>query len=288
MVQKKLMKLLSKIIFLLHIYNLCISQKNNIDYQSLIQPSVTMWQNECINKLSSQEIITIADMLLLSYQVVQASVVMSQAKLIIQSELFNIVTLSINDSLDARLQAENNDLTTIKNAIMTIEQAQESMKFACNTLKGFGPLIIQIDPTTIQIFIANVKTVILNWAKTQESIIIDLEKIEKEFLNTPELFSRVKNIFEDVYLSDKNESYQLIDGTNNLNDMYDTIEHIYADLTIIRKDSILNFNNLLTFYFKYHYQLLYNAIKNIDRDSYKIMATTDHKLPEPEKIFFVS
>lgn len=285
--QKKLMKLLSKIIFLLHSYNLCIAQEHNIDYENLIQPSVIMWQNECIKKLSPQEIVVIADMLLLSYQVVQASILMSQAKLTIQSELFNIVTLSINDTLSVRLQAENNDLTSIKNAIATIEQAQENMKFACNTLKNFGPFIIQIDPSAIQVFIANVKTVILDWAKTQESIIVDLQNIEKELLDTPKLFQRVKDIFEDVYLSDKNESYQLIDGTHSLNDMYDKIEHIYGNLTIIHQKSIINIHTLLTYYFKYHYQILYDTIKNIHIDNYTIMATPDHKLPLPEDIFIL-
>jgi hypothetical protein len=107
-----------------------------VDYHTIIQPRMVIWQDECIAQLSTQEIITIADMLLLSYQVVQASVAMTQARLIIQAELLNIVTLSINDTFDARMQAQNNDLTTIKNAVATIEESQEKIKFACNALNN--------------------------------------------------------------------------------------------------------------------------------------------------------
>ncbi|MBP6870229.1 hypothetical protein KBC04_05075 [Candidatus Babeliales bacterium] len=282
------MKPLFNILFLLSFFSLSIAQQHSIDYQDLIQPYVATWQNESIAKLSTQEIITMADMLLLSYQVVEASVVMSQARLIIQTELFNIITLSINDSIDVRLQAQNNDLTAIKKAITVIEQAQDRIKFACNTLKNFGPLLIHMDPSTIQLFIANIKTIILHWAKTQGSIIAGFEEIEHKVVAAPNFFHDVKKVFEDVCQSEKVESYQLIQGTNNLNDMYKKIELIYADLTIIRQESIGNFNTLLTLYFKHHYQLLYDYLQNVDPISYKIMATPDHKLPNPETVFILA
>ena len=259
-----------------------------VNYQALVQPSVTAWKNECLTKLSVQQAMTIAEMLLLSYQVVQASVAMSQAKLAMQTELLKIVTLSINDTLSARLQAENNDLTAIKQAITTIEQAQEQIKFACNSLKNFGPLIIHIDPCIIQLFIANIKTTILHWAKTQQQTVVDLKEIEKQLITIPELFDDVEAIFTKIYTADKAESMQLIEGTNTLQGLYGTIELMYAHVTLVRTTSIANFNTLLTLYFKEHYKLLYTMIQDVDLPTDTIITINHQILSNPEEIFILA
>lgn len=279
------MKFLFKIIFLLIINVLCFAQ-DATDYQAIIQPCATAWNNEYISQLSTQEIITITDMILLSYQVVQSSVIMSQARLIIQSELLNIVTLSINDTFDARMQAQNNDLTVIKKAITDIEQAQENIKFACNTLKKFGPLIININPTVIQSFIFNLKSVILSWAKTQQKTVTDLKLIKLEFIKTPHLLSNISNIFETIAsTTNPIDHILLLYGANSLTDMYKNIETMLADLTIVRQESITNFNIILTLFFKYHYQVLHDHLENMTDSDFKLLATPDHKLPQPEQIF---
>lgn len=281
------MKPLSKIIFLLTtIYFNCRAQ-DTIDYHTMIQPCVKTWHNECITELTTQEAVTIADMLLLSYQVVQASVTMSHARLVIQAELLNIATLSINDTFDARMQAQNNDLTKIKDAVTAIEKAQEKIKFACNTLKNFGPLIININPAVIQLFIFNLKTTILNWLKTQEKTVGDLKSIQLEFMKTPLLLSNLSNIFEAISSADQIEHSQLLHGANSLTNMYQNVETMIADLTAIRQESIMNFNTFLTLFFKYHYEILYNQLQNIDGHDIKISATPDHKLPTPDQIFII-
>ena len=277
------MKLLFKL-FLLFLCLPCIAQQA-IDYHNIIQPSVTTWHNECIDKLSTQEVMIIADMLLLSYQVVQASVIMSQARLVIQTELLNIVTLSINDTFDARMQAENNDLSKIKQAVTEIEYAQEKMKFACNKLKGFAPILIKIDPTVIQIFIANFKEVILNWAKNQHETMDEFEHVQEEFSSTANLFAQVKTIFQTIITKNPIEHSQLLHGTNSLTNMYNTIENMLAHLTDIRQKSLTHFNAILTLYFKSHYQILYNHLQNIDALDLKLASTQNHTLPNPELIF---
>jgi hypothetical protein len=277
------MKLLYKLLLLLLSFP-CIAQ-DSIDYTSMIEPFVYTWHDQCINKLSTQEIIIIADMLLLSYQVVQASVVMSQSRLIMQEELLNIVTLSINDTFDARMQAQNNDLTKIKNAITDIEQAQEKIKSACDALKGFGPILIKIDPTVIQIFIANFKNVILNWAKYQQPTISQFEEIQEEFSNTADLFAQVKNMFQVIINTDPIDHSQLLHGTNSLTNMYNTIENMLGHLTHIRQTSLAEFNAILTLYFKNHYQVLYNHLQGINALDLKLIATQNHTLPNPNMIF---
>ena len=202
------MKLLFKLFFLLLISMPGIAQEY-VHYNDAVQSCVDTWQHECIDKLSPQEIMIVADMLLLSYQVVQASVIMSQARLVIQSELLNIVTLSINDTFDVRIQAQNNDLTQIKQAVTNIEQAQETMKSACNSLKGFAPLIIKIDPTVIQKFIASFKEVILHWAKTQHETIGQFEQFHEELGSTADLLNQVNCVFQTIIATDPIDQSQL-------------------------------------------------------------------------------
>jgi len=277
------MKFLSKIVFFLTVSFACVAQ-DIVDYHAIVQPYVAIWQDESISKLSTQEIIILTDVILLSYQVVQSSIIMSQARLTIQTELFKIVTLSINDTFDVRIQAQNNDLTNIKTAVTTIEDAQEKIKFACNTLKDFGPLIININPTVIQHFISNLKAVILNWGKSQHQTVFDLELIEKELVIDPHFFSTIKDVLEDKNSTEHN---QLSQGANSVTSMYKKIENTIANLTAIRKESSLNFSQVLTIFFKSHYEALYNQLSEIDNDTINLIATSDNKLPNPEQIFIV-
>jgi len=257
-----------------------------VTYQTIIEPYVTSWKNECIGQLTTQEILTLSDVILLSYQVIQASVTMSQARLVIQAELFNISTLSINDTFDARIHAQNNDFKKIKCAITEIEDAQEKIKSACNTLKQFGPSLINMNPSTIQLFISNLKDVILHWAKTQQGIIDNFEQIKQEFISTPHLFTNINTIFETIVSSDQVEHSQLLHGANSLTFMYKKIENMLANLTLIRQESTANFGTLLTLFFKYHYQILYDCLQNNEKDFY-IIATQDHTLPYPDQIFIL-
>lgn len=278
------MKILSKILFFLTLSLTSVAQ-DTVDYHAMIQPVIIGWKNECIAQLSTQEIITITDVLLLSYQVVQASITIHQARLTIQEELLNIVTLSINDSFDVSMQAQNNDLTAIKNAVIAIEQAQEKMKFACNALINFGPLVINIDPASIQFFISNLKTFILNWAKNQQNTMTKLGKIKREIVTTMDLFTDVKNIFNTIVTNDPIEHGQLLQGANSLTDMYKKTENMIASITEIRQESLASFNTLLTLYFKCHYQVLYDCLQNSNNVDLFLMATPDHTLPHPEDIF---
>jgi len=255
------------------------------DYSNLINDYTTTWKENCLSQLSTQELATIADTILLSYQVVQASITMSQERLTIQSELLNLATLSINDTFDARMQAQNNDLTIIKNAIVKFEEAQNQVKFACDTLKEFGPLVIAINPKTIQTLITNLKKVMLHWAKDQNSTITDLENIKHEFMVTQDLFTNIKTVFDTIIVTDPIDQSQLLAGANSVTNTYHNIEVVIAHLTETRKKGIQELDKLLTSFFKYHYEALYDFLKNADQTSICLSATHNHKLPTPDDNF---
>lgn len=278
--------MLSKLIMLWPLLFTAYTQTMD-DYQMMIQPYAIHWHNECISQLSTQDLITITDTILLSFQVVHASIKMSQARLKIQSELFTIVTLSINDTFEARTQAENNDLSGIKQAVQEIQDAQESMKAASHQLTKFGPLLINIHPIVIQNFILNLKDIILNWAKTQHATIIDLEQIQQEFIAITDRFDQVKNIFATITATNETEHHQLLQGTNNLTDLYKETETVFAHLTAVRQEGINNLEQLLNAVFKIHYEILYNYLEKIEDNTIHLIATIDHKLPTPEYIFGV-
>jgi hypothetical protein len=249
---------------------------------------VITWQKKCIAELSKQELVTITDIMLLSYQVVQASVIMSQARMVIQAELLDIVTLSINDTINAQIQAQSNDLAPIKNAIIAIESAQEKIKFACNALKKFGPLIIHINPIVIQLFISNLKDIILIWSKMQENTITSLEEVHLKLNTNNLLFSDLKNAYISIVSNEILEHSQLLHGANILTEFYKKTENILKDLTCIRQEGITKFNEILTLFFKYHYQALYDQFKNIhDENDIHLIGTDDHTLPEPQEIFLI-
>lgn len=279
------MKILFKILALITFSTVC-SALAIIDHQALIQPYAHAWNQECIANLSTQDIVTISHTILLSYQIVQASLIMSKSRLIIQAELLKIVTLSINDTFDVSVHAQNNDFTKMKQAIIDLEQAQEQIKIACNTLKTFLPLIITIDPTTIQLLISNFKNVILHWVKTQESIIVHFEQIKEELNSTADFFVHVNYMFQSIITAESIEHSQLLHGTNSLTDMYKKIEDTMAYLTTTRQQGVAELDLLLTLFFKYHYQILYDQLEQ--RYYNYPQALLSQKLPNPDQVFITA
>ena len=278
------MKLLFKILALISFSTICMAL-DIIDHKAIIQPYVNVWKDECISKLSTTDIITITDTILLSYQIVEASLIMSQARLVIQSELLNIVTLSINDTFDVGIQVQNNDFTRMKCAISELEQAQEHIKSACANLKRFIPLIISIDPCTIQILIANFKSVILHWVKTQDVTVANFEQVKQEFITNAHLFAHVNNIFQIIVATETIEHCQLLHGANSLTDMYKKIENTLALLTVTRQEGVAQLDMLLTLFFKLHYQVLYDHLQENYNHDLKLIATSNNKLLYTDQIF---
>lgn len=261
----------------------CKSEEEITPYTHLIKPHVTAWEKSCIKDLSTKELITITDALLLSYQLVEASLVLSKTKLVLQSEIFKIVTLSINDTFETTIQAQNNDTSVMKKAIYNMEEAQDHIKSACDKLKKFGPLLLHITPQVTQQFIANLKKIILAWATQQESTITNFEKVQQEFLTTSQLFSAIKNIFEEIVEDQKLEHNYLLEGTNSITTMYKKIEKTLAKLTETRLEGILKLNDLFTTFFKLHYQVLYDKLK--DEENIELQAISEKKLPLPADLF---
>jgi len=280
------MKLLFKILAMITFSTICTAL-DVIDHEAAIQPYVNHWKNECISKLSTADIITITDTILLSYQIVQASLIMSRARLVMQSEILNIVTLSINDTFDVSIQVQNNDFSVMKQAILELEQAQEQIKTASTNLKGFIPLLISIDPCTIQILITNFKSILLNWTKTQDETIANFEQVKQELITNAHLFAHVNNMFQTISAAEPTEYHHLLQGTNSLTDMYKKIENTFALLTSTRQEGVAQLDTLLTIFFKLHYQVLYDhLLKNYNHDL-KLIATSNNKLISPDQIFAI-
>jgi len=273
------MKTLFNFFALITFVTVCSALESH-NHESLIQPYANEWNNRCITQLSTQDIITISHTILLSYEIVQASLIMSQARLIIQEELLKVITLSINDTFDVSVHAQNNDFTKMKRAISDLEQGQEQIKSTCVNLKTFLPLLISIDPSTIQLLISNFKSIILHWVKTQEHILNHLESIKNELSSTSDLFIHVNNMFQSIITTDPIEHSQLLQGANSITHMYNKIENTIAHLTTTRQQGVTELDTLLTLFFKYHYEILYNQLEqqyeNAQIVSYESLPSPDH------------
>ena len=92
-------------------------------------------------------------------------------------------------------------------------------------------------------------------------------------------------MFQTIINTNPIDHSQLLHGTNSLTNMYNTIEDMLRHLTVIRQTSLADFNNILTLYFKNHYQVLYDHLKNVDALNLKLTATQSNSLPNPELIF---
>ena len=282
------MKTLCKLLFIL-----CMSFKiscleSQIDaYQSFIQPYADDWNEQSVQNLSTKDVATMSEILILSYDIAHSSVKMSQAKLLMQLELFNIITLSINDNFDTTMQAQNNNTSNMKAAIAELEKAQDQVKKSFSLLKNFGSLFVNINPQVTQKLILNLKAIILKWAKTQKDTINHIEHIKDDFITTANLFSNVETIFETIIKSDPINPSILLEGTNSVTDAYKKTEQTLKELTITRQSITADFNILFTLFFKHHYQHLYNRLQEDNGESFEMISIENGKLPDPEDFFIV-
>ncbi len=111
-------------------------------YEGVITKNAMQWNCTYITStLQQSEIETIIDLLLLSYQVAQASCNMILAKLTIQQELLKIHTPSLLDSWQQNLQIEHNDTTKLEDALKVIKQSQANIQ---KTYKKFKKISLFI------------------------------------------------------------------------------------------------------------------------------------------------
>lgn len=255
------------------------------EYQEIITPYVNDWNEKCIAQLSSEDLVTITDILILSYQIIESSIIMSSAKLTMQSEIFNIVTLSINDSIETTVQAQNNDTKPIKEAINNLEIAQEKIKTACKLIQSFTPLLIKITPQVTKTFIKNIKKTILIWASKQTETINDFEDIKQEFITTAHLFANIRNIFDEIIDETSDEKNYLLEGANSVTTMYKNIEKTFKKLTITRLHGLQKLDRLFKIFFKMHYTKLFNALKIKNTAPMYLQSLESKELPHPEALF---
>lgn len=256
------------------------AMKNEISYyQEFAQPYALQWHKNCIEQLSAQEILTITKVLLLSYQIVEASVTMYQSRLTIQQELLKINTLSLNDTIDGCLQATRNNLTPIKQAVDSIEHAQYQIQTSYEAFKNFGPDLIEIDPCVIQIFIAQLKDLILEWIKSEQPIIDQLYCATEQLQDAQSKIPELQSLLDMVQNLTPSEHGYLLLGTNAITELYSTIEMSIANITTFRQEKMMHFGQLLTAYFQSHYTILHGYL--ITYDNYKhLHQLTLHNFPK--------
>ncbi len=281
---KKCMKYLFSIVMLFH--GLSYGYEiESVNYAPTMESYIHAWESNCINHLTHEEIITITEIIILSYEIFQASIIMAQTKLNIQLELFTIATLSINDSFDMILQVQNNDLTKIKSYLETIEKSQEKIKKTCDIFKNFGPLLVNIHPITIQTFIENLKNIIFDWIPSQDQMIKNFKSLQESLLEKTILLNSIEDIFTTITHTYPKDLKLILEGTNILSENYKNIEQEFADFTKIRKLGIDHINTLLTLFFKYHYEILYNHIQKHQSENIILSANAIYKFPEPHQLF---
>jgi hypothetical protein len=246
---------------------------------------VNSWQTELEMHSSLQNTITITELLLSSYQIIQASIQMAQAKTKIQTEILNITTLSLNDTFDTIFQAQNNDTQPLKIAIQQLEQGQEQIKHACKILQNFGPQLITIHPSIIKQFINNFKKVILIWAAQQNDFITEFELVKNEFLATAHQFDDVKKIFEVIVASHNFDNNYLTQGSQTISTTYRKIEKTLLQLTNTRSLGIQKLQILFTTFYKMHYQILYDKLHS--QNNLTLSSTQQYQFPDPNDLFIL-
>lgn len=255
------------------------------DYQKNIIKKSEVWTEQYISTASLEETETIIDLLLLSYQIVKASCNMIVAKFTIQQEAFKIYTPSFIDSWHDNLQINQNDTTKLESALFTIKDAQKNIKNIYENFRKLLPKIVKINPQPTQTLILDLKNLLVDWGKHQESIPNELLSVQQEFKQAIATISDIKNFFTAVSQSPNLNHTYLKEAAGFFSKTYTDIDGVIKHLTNLRIQNIFKLEDFFKNFFESYYSSIYNTLTDQQRQQSTILATNDQKLPLPSAFF---
>lgn len=261
-----------------------ISQISCSQNEQIIQYA-QLWKTEHIDTLSVQDTSIITCMLLLSYDVVRSAIVLAHSKLVIQKELLKITTLDIGSTLQTKDLVKQNNTIPMRQAITDLEFAQQSMQETFTQFEKFFPLLINVNAEVTKIFIKNIKQAVFDWAKQQTDIIEEFNTVKKEFIADAQLVTRITNLFDAIIHNIPSERNQLLDGATSVTDMYKKVETTLFQFTKARLKSVEKLEELLIYFFKEHYSVLYAILQKEGIEKIALENNSPLDLPHPDSHF---
>ncbi len=265
---------------------ICILSMFNVyqygSYQKTIQKNALIWKKTYIDTLTNfEDIKTLIDIMILSYQLAQESCTIIISKLIIQEELFKIYTPSLIDSWQTNMQVLNNDTTKLEQAVQAIKISQLNFKTILEKIKLIANRLLQIDPQPTQIFINDLKQGLLAWTKDQSNAEAEIDIIQQEFLSAITTITDLKNIFSNTLQSCELKNNHLKQAVGYVSKSYKDIETVFDHFTKLRKTTMYEINQFFNYFFKTYYSMVYNDLikNNFDNQN------PSNQILNPEEIF---
>lgn len=258
----------------------------HMQYEQIIELQAQEWKKSYLETLTNpQQIQTLIDVILLSYQIAQQSCIMILAKLTIQEELLKLYTPSLNDSWHTNLQVIHNDTSKLEQSVEIIKQSQATFQKIFSKLKSVGPRIVQINPQPTQTLITDLKHSLMIWCKQQHEFSSQLDMVQREFSLAITTISDIKIMFETMVHAPELKHSYLKEAAGYVAKTNKDIESVFAHITQIRKTSVVKIQSFFDTFFQTYYSMLYNLLTPEQQTALTTLACEDEKLPLPDAFF---
>jgi hypothetical protein len=238
------------------------------EYIKIARSVALAWFNDHIKETSHDQIQHILRIILLSHQLLECSLNMTFHKLNLQEESLLLYSPSIKDSLHAPDKMKQNDFKSIYQSLQQLEENQHKLQGVYKQIQISGLQVIAAHPQMAQLFINNIKTILVSWSAHQKESIQNFIQAADSFKKIKKAISTLPKHFQKMITAESlpHQSIQLFAST--LSHSYHDLEQTFLSWLTLNKERALALQEVFRIAFHEHFILLYQKLSKKEKESF--------------------
>ena len=222
-------------------------------YIKTIELANAQWK-EKIKHLSPSQILTIAELITTTYELLQENINLLRTKLSLEAKLAGIQTISLTEEWHNLCNIQESDLKPLYQDLDTLQKLQKKIRNMQQKLGQLAPELLTVHQDITQTFLYHMKEVFFDWGITQP-VVAHHQELSDQLLLTTEKFDSLKILLDkhnqEIIKSDLKTYIQLIVLAHEQADIFiETLSHT-------RQEYFDTLSTLLFQFFKTFYTSTY-------------------------------
>ena len=222
-------------------------------YIKTIELANAQWK-EKIKHLSPSQILTIAELITTTYELLQENINLLRTKLSLEAKLAGIQTISLTEEWHNLCNIQESDLKPLYQDLDTLQKLQKKIRYMQQKLGQLAPELLTVHQDITQTFLYHMKEVFFDWGIAQP-VVAHHQELSDQLLLTTEKFDSLKILLDkhnqEIIKSDLKTYIQLIVLAHEQADIFiETLSHT-------RQEYFDTLSTLLFQFFKTFYTSTY-------------------------------
>ena len=222
-------------------------------YIKTIELANAQWK-EKIKHLSPSQILTIAELITTTYELLQENINLLRTKLSLEAKLAGIQTISLTEEWHNLCNIQESDLKPLYQDLDTLQKLQKKIRYMQQKLGQLAPELLTVHQDITQTFLYHMKEVFFDWGIAQP-VVAHHQELSDQLLLTTEKFDSLKIMLDkhnqEIIKSDLKTYIQLIVLAHEQADIFiETLSHT-------RQEYFDTLSTLLFQFFKTFYTSTY-------------------------------